>query len=350
MGLPIIDFIFKSLAVSAITRSARGVVALVLRDETMTDKFYSYNTAIDVASADWTAPNLQYIKDAFLGAPNKVIVVRGAAEDLDYNAQIAILGSKKWDWLAIPGIEEADVSTVSGWIIAQRANKKTFKTVLPNSVSDHEGIVNFATAGIVVGENTYTASQYTARIAGILAGLSLTRSATYFKLAEVESIAESEEPGEDIDDGKLILINQDGAIKIGRGVNSLTETTVSKSKVFKKIKIIEGMDLIKSDVSRVFNDEYIGKVLNTYDNQVLFITSINSYLRGLEGEVLDSRGDNTVGVDVLAQRRAWEGIGTDTTDMTDQEIKEKAFESNVFLGGNLKFADAMEDISIEIAV
>ncbi|MCO1599826.1 phage tail sheath C-terminal domain-containing protein [Desulfosporosinus nitroreducens] len=276
--------------------------------------------------------------------------MRGAAADIDYTTQLGTLALKKWDWMAIPGIAVEDVADVSVWLIARRAAKKTFKAVLPNSVSDHEGIVNFATAGIVVGANTYTASQYTARIAGILSGLSLTRSATYFILPEVEGITESAEPDDDIDAGKLILISQNGVIKIGRGVNSLTTTTVSKSKVFKKIKIVEGIDLIKSDVSKAFADEYVGKVVNIYDNQVLFITAVNSYLRSLEGDVLDPKGENTVGVNVTAQRAAWEGVGTDTTEMTDQEIKEKAFESNVFLGGNLKFADAMEDLSFEIAM
>ena len=350
MGLPIIDFIFKSLAASVIARSSRGVVALVLRDATAVPTFYTYNIESDVVSEDWTATNLQYIKDAFLGAPNKVIVVRGGAADLNYTTQLATLALKKWDWLAIPGIVALDVSTVSDWIIAQRLAKKTFKAVLPNSVSDHEGIVNFATAGIVVGTNTYTASQYTARIAGILAGLSLSRSATYFKLAEVESVTESADPGADIDAGKLILISQDGAIKIGRGINSLTTITDSKSKSFKKIKIIEGMDLIKGDISKAFSDEYVGNVVNIYDNQVLFITAVNSYFRGLEGDVLDPRGDNTAEVNVPAQRAAWEGADVDTTDMTDQEIKEKAFESNVYLKGNLKFADAMEDLSFEITI
>ena len=350
MGLPIIDFIFSTLASSVIARSARGVVALILRDATAVPTFYTYNIESDVASEDWTATNLQYIKDAFLGAPNKVIVVRGGAADLNYTTQLATLALKKWDWLAIPGIAVEDVADASSWIMAQRLAKKTFKMVLPNSTSDHEGIVNLGTSGIVVGANTYTASQYTARIAGILAGLSLARSSTYFKLSEVDAITESERPDDDIDAGKLILINQDGVIKIGRGVNSLTTTTINKPKSFKKIKIIEGMDLIKEDITKAFSDEYVGKVVNTYDNQVLFITAVNRYFRGLEGDVLDPNGDNAAEVNVPAQRAAWEGAEVDTSDMTDQEIKEKAFESNVYLKGNLKFADAMEDLKFEITI
>lgn len=351
MGLPEIDIKFTSLAVSAITRSQRGVVALILRDDTQTtDTLYSYNDVSEVESENWDATNLQYIKDAFLGNPSKVIVLRGATTDLDYNNQLAVLAGKKFNWLAVPGISAEDVTDIESWIKSQRENKKTFKAVLPNSASDHEAIVNFATEGIVVGENTYSASQYTARIAGILAGLSLDRSSTYFELTEVDDITESADPDADIDAGKLILIKQDEKIKIGRGVNSLTTTTPEKSAVFKKIKIIEGMDLIQEDISRTFNDEYVGKVNNSYDNQVLFITAVNAYLAGLEGTVLDPSNDNLVEVDVAAQALAWESVGTDTSEMTEQEIKEMTFESNVYLRGNLKFLDAMEDISIAITL
>ena len=62
------------------------------------------------------------------------------------------------------------------------------KAVLPNTPADNEGVINFATTDIVVGENTYTASEYTARIAGILAGTPLNISATFTTLPEVISI------------------------------------------------------------------------------------------------------------------------------------------------------------------
>ena len=349
MGLPEIDIKFSTLAVSAIQRSQRGIVALILRDSTQTEKLYEYRTVLDVDPADWTETNLQYIKDVFLGVPSRVIVVRGEGTE-NYNSELSILQNKRWNWLAIPGISTSDTSDVASWIKSMRASKKTFKIVLPNHTGDHEAIVNFTTEGIEVGENTYSASQYTARIAGILAGLGLDRSATYYELPEVEAITESADPNEDIDNGKLILIKQDGKVKIGRAVTSLTTTTVAKSKLFKKIKLVEGMDLIQEDITRTFNNEYVGKVNNSYDNQVLFITAVNAYLRGLEGTVLDANHDNAVGVDIQAQRNAWEGIGTDTSEWSEQEVKEMSFQSNVFLAGNFKFLDAMEDLTMAITL
>ncbi|MFA4137146.1 MULTISPECIES: phage tail sheath subtilisin-like domain-containing protein [unclassified Brevibacillus] len=352
MGLPEISIIFSSLAVSAIQRSQRGIVSLILKDGTGSFDTIEYKNISDVKPSDWTAKNLQYIKDAFLGAPSKIIVERIAAAATDYNDALNRLVNKRWNYLAIPDIAAADSTTIATQIKTWRdVNKKTFKAVLPNVAADHEGIINFTTEGIKVGSNTYTASQYTARIAGILAGLPLTRSSTFFVLPEVEAITESETPDDDIDKGKLILINDGDKIKIARGVNSLTTLSTDKKADFKKIKIIEGHDLVKEDITRTFNDEYVGKVNNSYDNQVLFIIATNSYLRGLRGTILDPAADNAVGVDVDSQRQAWESIGKDTSTWDDQKVKERTFESKVFLmGDNVKFVDAVEDLKMKISV
>lgn len=351
MGLPEINIEFTSLAVSAIQRSQRGVVALILKDTTGEFNSIEYKTIADINEDDWTDKNLDYIKKTFLGIPSKIIIERLGTDAESYTEALNRLASKKWNYLAIPGVEAEDVADISTQMKTWRDNdKKTFKAVLPNSDSDHEGIINFTTEDIRVGETTYTAAEYTGRIAGILAGMPLTRSATYYVLPEVEAITESDDPDTDIDDGKLILINDGEKIKIARGVNSLTTVGEGMGEDWKKIKIIEGHDLIKGDITRTFENDYVGKINNSYDNQALFITAVNAYLIGLEGDVLDPAADNRVVVDVEAQRLAWESIGTDTSDWDDQQVKKSSFQSKVFLAGSLKFLDAVEDLELKISV
>jgi hypothetical protein len=351
MGLPEINIEFKGKAVSAVKRSAMGIVALILKDAgAFTSKEY---TSIDqIVATDWTPANVDYIKKTFLGTPSKIICVRIDTTATDYNAALTSLGSKKWNYLAVPGIESADVTDIATWIKGKRDNdKKTFKAVLPNSVSDHEGIMNFTTDDIKVGSTTYTTEEYCARIAGVLAGLPFTRSSTYFVLDEVESITESADPNADIDAGKLILVNDGEKFKIGRGVNSLTATTTEKTEDFKKIKIMDVMDMVKEDIRDTFNNFYVGKVQNIYDNQVLFFTSVNSYLKRLAGnDILDPSFGNRADVNVEAQRLAWEGIGTTTTDWDDQKVKEMSFKSNVFAAGTIKIVDATEDLDFQISI
>ena len=352
MGLPEINIEFKGKAVSAVKRSAMGIVSLVLKDDTGTFDSKEYKSIEEIESTDWNAKNLDYIKKTFKGIPKKVICERQGADVTDMNVVLKRLGSKKWNYLAIPELKDAEKEDVATWIKSKRKNdKKTFKAVLPNVAGDDEGIINFTTKDIKVGDKVYTTAEYTARFAGIFAGLPFTRSSTYFVLDEVDSITESDTPNEDIDAGQLILINDGENIKIARGVNSLVTTTLVKTEDFKKIKVLEVMDMIMDDIRSTFDNNYVGKVPNIYDNQVLFFTSINAYFKGLAGDmILDPSYNNYATVDIETQRLAWESIGEDTSTWDDLKVKLMSFKSNVFAGGNIKIVDAMEDLDFQIAI
>ncbi|GAB6086489.1 phage tail sheath subtilisin-like domain-containing protein [Alkaliphilus crotonatoxidans] len=347
MGLPTIDIIFKTKSVSAIERSQKGIVALILKDDQGEFEAREYKALADVDTADWSPESLDLIEKTFLGNPWKLIVERIDTTAEGYSEALNRLKSKRFNYLAVP--DQAASSEVTTWIKGLRQHEhKTFKAVVANHEADDEGIINFTTENIIVAGKAYSAAQYSCRIAGILAGLPYSRSATYYILPEVEAISESADPDQDIDGGKLILINDGEKIKIARAVNSLTSTTVEKGAEFKKIKILEGMDLVKEDITRTFEDEYIGKVNNSYDNQVLFLTAVNAYLKDLEGEILDPAYPNSVSIDIEAQRQAWQGIGISVEDLNDQEIKEKSFQSTIFVKGNLKFLDSVEDLKFSI--
>lgn len=352
MGLPQIIIEFNGKAVTAIKRSQLGIVALILKDDVQTADTVTYKSIEEVPTEGWSPANLDYIQKTFMGTPSKVIIERLPTTAIDYNAALTRLNNKRFNYLAIPGIEDENTTTIETWIKTKRdINKKTFKVVLPNSEADHEGIINFTTTGIKVGEKEYTTAEYTARIAGILAGLPFTRSSTYYELNEIDAITEIEDPDTAVDNGELILINDGENIKIGRGINSLTTTTGKKTEDFKSIRVMEVQDLIKDDIRTTFDKYYIGKHNNIYDNQVLFIRSINAYYDGLEGEeILDPNFDNKAEINVQKQRLAWEGIGQDTTDWDDQKVKEMSFKKNVFLASNIKIVDAIEDLDMDIAI
>jgi len=353
MGLPTIEIIFKSLASSFIARSQKGIVLLILKDQTPTFTSATYNLFSEVNKEDWTPKNYDLIEKTFLGRPTKVMIEVQGADELLADV-LKRVKSKKWNYLAIP--EATETNNIALFIEEQREyHGKTFKAVLANTPADYEGVINFTADEIKVGEKTYSTAEYTCRIAGILAGLSFTRSSTYYVLPEVDSIKEVDDPNAAIDNGELILINDGEKIKIGRGVNSLKTligpvTNEKKSEELKKIKIIDGMDQIKEDITSTYENEYVGKYNNNYDNQVLFISDVNSYLKDIAGEILDNHYDNKADVNVEAQRLAWKSVGVDVTDLSDQQVKEKSFRSKVFLGGNVKFLDSMEDLEFVVTM
>lgn len=348
MGLPEILIDFKTNGTTAISRSQRGIVALILKDDTNNVDTHVCNSLTDVNASDWTADNYKYITMAFTEAPAKVIIERLAVAAVDYSDALTRLKNKYFNYLAIPGILPADVDAISIWIKDMRDNnQKTFKAVLPDKAADHEGVINFVASNIVVGADTYSGSQFTARIAGLLAALPLNMSATYYVLSDVTSIDEPTDPDADIDAGKLILLHDGEKVKLGRAVNSLTSS--AKGAEFKKIKVVEAVDLMRNDIRDTFEEGYIGKVTNSYDNKALFIAAVNAYFKELSrSEVLDSSYENNAEVDVEATKIYLEGLGVDTSVMSDEAIKKYNTGSEVFVTASVKFVDAMEDIKFVI--
>lgn len=346
MGLPEIFIAFRTAAVSAIARSARGVLALVLTDATEGgDSFAAYQSLAEVPKAKFTAANYRLLTLAFRAAPSRVLVLRSGE---DSAGDFAALNQLRFDWLCAPALTAAEVV---GYIQSQRSAGRSVKAVVANAAApDCEGIVNFCAEGIVLEDGSIDAADYAVRIAGLLAALPLTRSATYAALDEMASCTAQSDPDGAVDAGKLIIVRGSDGYRLGRAVNSLTTTTVEKGTAFQKIKIIEGIDLIRTDIARAFEAGYIGRVLNDYDSKLLLVTAINAYLKGLEGDVLDKAAVNGCSVSLSGQKAWLESHGTDTADWKDAEILRANTGSEVFLEAALTFCDAMEDLSLQIAM
>lgn len=346
MGLPDIFIAFETAAVSAIARSARGAVAVVLADSTEGGEPEAvYQSLAEVPEALFTAENYRLLELAFLAAPSKVLVLRAGEDD---SAVFAALDRLRFDWLAAPGL---DAGKVMSYIKAQRAAGRGIKAVVANAdAPDCEGIVNLCAEELVLEDGAIGAADYTVRIASLLAAAPLTRSATYAALSEVVSCAAVDDADAAVDAGRLIIVPGGDGYRLGRAVNSLTTLTAEKAAPFQKIKIVEGIDLIRADIKSTFESGYIGKVLNDYDNKLLLVTAINAYLAELEGSVLDKTADNRCCVSLAGQKSYLSAQGVDTSDMKDAAILRANTGSEVFLEATLTFCDAMEDLSLRIAM
>ena len=107
MGLPEIFISFQTAAVSAITRSARGVLAVAVKDATAGGAAEAaYKSLAEVPEDKFSPENYRLLKLAFLAAPTKVWVLR-VGEDAEKTYQA--LERLRFDWLAAPGLEDAKV-------------------------------------------------------------------------------------------------------------------------------------------------------------------------------------------------------------------------------------------------
>ncbi len=372
-GLPQVIINFKTQGTTAIKRSARGIVAMILHDgSTNSIQQYKIADTTDIPDETLSAKAVELVKLCLKGTPLRILLyvipttdtaVEADGHLVDQNDVLDTIQSVKWNYICIPtstGTEQADLAS---WIKAQRNNKrKTFKAVCAKQAADHEGIINFCTDNIVAengtDENgdalytTYNAVEYTARIAGILAGLALDRSATYFSLTEVQSVETYTDIDERIDKGQLLLFDElDGnGVKIARACNSLATFTTDKGEDFRYIKIIEAVDMITDDIRDTFKKYYIGKVINDYDHKMLFITAILVYFDEIKGNVLDRDGSNTVDIDESKQLNYAKLKGENTDDMTAMEIRKYNTGTQVFLSGKVKPVNAMEDLTINFVM
>lgn len=354
MGMPNIDIVFTTAAQTALARSQKGVVAVIVKDAAENGPLGALTAASQIPTK-LTAANQAYLQRAFLGymnPPQKVLayVLPTGAENLA--EALAWLATQQFDYLAgPPEITPEECTAVKDWIVAQRTEYHAIcKAVLPDTEADHEAIINFTTNGIRVGKDTFDAADYCSRIAGMLAGTPMTYSCTYAPLSEAEDVTRltNSDMDEAVEAGKFLLFYDGRQVLTGRAVNSLT-TLEGKTAAWQKIKIVEVMDMIQTDLRRAFCDTYVGKYANSYDNKILLQTAVTNYFSTLatEGLIQDTF---TVGIDTAAQQAWLEAHGTDTSTMTAEEIQQANTGSEVFFFATIQILDSIEDIRLTITV
>lgn len=350
LGLPSINIVFKELGTSAIERGENGVIALVLKKTTQeTPEILNVYSATSIP-ADVDAKHKQLINYCLVGSTKSVkkVVVVFAKDNLE---GVNALNNTEYNYLVTPYATNEEYGEIISVVGNLRDNGKMVKYIVANKASDKPYVINFTTGGIIVGGSSVPTTEYTCRIAGILASVPLSMSTTYQPLPEVESVQvyTKEELDAAIGNGELVIYNDGRKVKIARGVTSLVTTGAEMPEAFKKIKILAIADLLKSDIRNTLEDSYIGKYPCDFDHKCLLISAINSYLLTLEREMLLDKGSECL-IDIEAQRVYLMGKGIDVEAMSDEEIKVANTGDQVFLKINAKILDAIEDIAIEIVI
>lgn len=353
MGLPELSFAYSTAAQTVISRSKKGVVALILKDAALAGGVYTVAHEADIP-AELGADNRTYVKQALTGyinQPSKIYLAVLGSEEAAVDG-LKLLTALDYDYLAgPPTLTTEEAAAIAARVKELRQGNYTGKAVLPKQAADHEGIISFDTDDITVGSTAYTAAQYCARIAGILAGTSAEGSATGAALSEVTSVKAMTEQELDaaIDAGKLVLYHDGRRVRIGRAVNSLV-TLNGESRILKKIKAVETIDLIHYYAVTTADDEYRGQCANTYDNKLILVAALREFLRQLEDEDLLESGSSGAELD-LETTRAWlKEQGVDVTDMSDSGILQHSTESYVFISLYGRIMDAMEDFKIGFSI
>lgn len=364
-GMPSISITFTEVAATAIKRGERGIIATILKESTVpTDPVISCQSASDIPGTLTTANKkaLALALKGYINTPKKVIayiipatvIPEGETDPVnntDYSDALDYFKTIKFDYLFIPTVAtDNKTSDIVSYVATERTNNKLIKAILPNTVADKEGIINFTTTKLYEGDTEYTTAEACARIAGIIAGTPINISCTYATIPEMTDCTRLTKAQMDaaVNAGQLIAWFDGEKVKLGRGVNSLTTLTSEKNTQFQKIKIVDAMDMIATDIRMTAEDNYLGKYANSYDNKCLLISAIGNYFDQLiMDDVLQSA---TIEIDIDGNRSYLKGKGVDVDKMTDQEIKEANTGSYVFLKATLSILDAIEDIVLPITI
>lgn len=385
MGAPSIDISFIEKGISAIKRGERGIVMLWVKD-TLPASAINPTTVVTESDipkglSDTTVEQVKLAMIGYINAPKKVIVycmgiaedAEAAAVDTGYKRAMTVAETIRFDYLAIPTVEtDGKGEDIATWVKTMRGTKKKkIKAVLPNVAADNEGIINFTTEKSIKTETVidkdgikttvdtiYTAEQYCARIAGLVAGTPMTIACTYAPLSELSDCTRLTDNDTPVDKGEFITFYDGEKVKVVRGVNSFITTIDGKGDSFKKIKIVETMDMINDDIVKTAQDSYLGKYANTYSNKCLLITAISSYFAQLKRDDIVSSYSISLDTDAIRNYLKGKGLkatlddGTikDVDECSDKEIITADTNASVFLIGNVKILDAIEDIKMPIYI
>lgn len=358
MGLPELTFSLKKAADNVATRVSSGIVAMILRDA-KANGLHTINRESDIPS-ELGAANIAAIKRAMLGYITKptTLYVSVIGADADIKTGFQALAVHSYDYLVGPvDIASADATALAAQVKAQRAKRYVGKVILPNVAADDEGVINFVSSGIKVGEGTFTAAQYAGRIAGVLAGTPAYCSATYAALPEVTGVDTLTDPDSAVDAGKLFLIDDGRQVKLSRAVTSKTTLAEDDPDMLKKIKLVAALDLIRYYAITTVEDEYLGKCANTYDNKCILLVAFSDFFASLEAQNVIQEGSSGAELDANAIRTYLLGIAEEAGDteeiarikaLTDEALRKEDTGSHVFLYLYGHVLDAMEDFHITL--
>lgn len=344
-----VKFTVQALATTVSTRAAHGVLFLVLDDATVPQGIYRYAKLKKVTEAYDTA-NKALISTAFADYGIKSLIVAvghdatGISGSLD--TILSLLNKVNENgWLAAPQItSDADKKKVADFIKAQRRDEDyPLKGVFHNYATDNEGIVDFTASNL----GSIEPDVYAVQVAAQLCVLGPNESITNHTAKNVTSCDIKDDNDEHVSKGELFFYNNGKNIVYSRGVNSLQTIPTEQSETLSKIRIVEVIDLTKSDMREIFEQSYLGKLGNSYKNRKTLINALNSYLKTLSTEgYLSNDQESFAELDVEATRKYLELKGIDTDEMKDEDILKEKLGSNVFIKVTLRCMDTIEDINI----
>lgn len=351
--IPSIDISFTALANSFSDRSYSGIVTLIAKSSAEVTTISSYAKLSDLYLDKYLYSDKTYrqLSQVFEFDISTLNVVHLPAEDYDVEEATRLISTSVYGGI----VSMLDGSADEYKILVEFAKMNTDKfytTVVYNVGADNKHIVNYNGTEVAYTDGTVAdAIDYISSVCAIITSCSGNRASTYYTCHNLTNVTEDKDVALAVACGEFRLINDYDKVRVSTGINSLQNLKESENNEMKYIDTIDTMNLIQHDISTTFKENYIGKVRNGYNNQMMFISDVNDYFKKLAlNELLESEYDNKCYIDVDAQRNAITEFLPAAVNWSDDEIKKYSVDRKMYLAADIKVLGAMEHLTLNISM
>ena len=357
-----VKFSVQALAKNVSARASKGVLYLIIDDANVTpEKVYTY-TKLKQVTENFEDTNMAFITKAFADyGVTKIFVAVGhdPSDGIEGSllSTLALLNKFNFNgWMVAPQITtEAENKILCDFIKTQR-NEEDYpiKGVVYNYEADNEAIVNFTGDNLGIPSNEYCLD-----VACVLCTLGANESITDHVAKNITGCDVKSSADASIQNGELFIVYNGLNYVFTNGVNSLKTIPKGHSEDYTHIRVVEVIDMIKSDVYTILHQKYIGKEGNSYSNRRTLVATLDSYLNSTKG-YLSNDEPSKAELDVEATRdyleknelisKEWLTANDydDIEDVPDDVILKQKLGTHVFVKLILYVMDTMEQIEVKI--
>jgi hypothetical protein len=215
----------------------------------------------------------------------------------EITSAMAALEPLVWDVFSGAGLAVgAFFTTLSAWIVGLRALGQRVMLVLGSATSETQGtaVTNAALYGASEGVvyvwpgviddlgTTRSGTEFSSRIAGLIASKGTNNSLTHASLPYISGLAQlptNAEVKSALTGGVLLLTGDGrGGYQVEKGITTLVTALGVTPASFKKIRVVRICDSIINAISQAANQSYIGNILNNDVGQAIVLGAIKAFL------------------------------------------------------------------------
>lgn len=205
---------------------------------------------------------------------------------LDHAGFLAALQIQDYNTIACFSTTPADQTLYINHVTSERTNNgKMVQCVMVDNAADKEYIISVLN-GVKLSDGTVlTAPDACAWVAGATAAAKVNQSLTFTKYEDAvdanprKTNAETEAA---ILAGNLVFTAKSGSVVVEYDINSLTSFAAPKSKAWRSNRVMRILDNFQTDVQKIFEAQYVGKINNNADGRQLLRSSIIQYCNELQ--------------------------------------------------------------------